>query len=187
MKISYKIKSIDSFRFMSSSLSNLVDNLSEGPHSDKCTDCKYCLDFVTNKDEQSIFRCFACKNNYMRDFNKELIKRSANIYELKSENINKFLLLLRKGAYPYEYMDSWERFNEISLPDKEAFYSSLNREDITDVDNRHAKIVFKSLNNKNLDHYHDLHVQSDTLLLANVFENFRNMCIKVYELDPAHF
>ena len=52
MRISYKIKSIDSFRFMSSSLSNLVDNLSEGLHSDKCTDCKSCLDFMTNKDEQ---------------------------------------------------------------------------------------------------------------------------------------
>ena len=57
-------------------------------------------------------------------------------------------------------------------------------EDITDVDHRQAKRVFKSLNNKNLGDYHDL---SDTLLLADVFENFRNMCIKVYELDPAHF
>ena len=88
-------------------------------------------------------------------------------------------------------MDSWERFDETSLPDKEAFYSNLNMEDITDVDYRHAKRVFngvasKSLNNKNLGDYHDLYVQSDTLLLADVFENFRNMCIKVYELDPAH-
>ena len=65
-------------------------------------------------------------------------------------------------------------------------------EDITDVDYRHTKRVFngvvlKSLNNKNLGDYHDLYVQSDTLLLADVFENFRNMCIEVYELDPAHF
>ena len=84
-------------------------------------------------------------------------------------------------------MDSWEKFDETSLPDKEAFYSSLNMDDITDVDHRHAKRVFKSLNNKNLGDYHDLYVQSDTLLLADVFENFRNMCIKVYELGPAHF
>ena len=84
-------------------------------------------------------------------------------------------------------MDSWERFNETSLPDKEAFYSSLNMEDITDVDHRHAKRVFKSLNNKNIGDYHDLYVQSDTLLLADVFENFRNMQIKVYELNAAHF
>ena len=85
------------------------------------------------------------------------------------------------------YMDSWERFDERSLSDKEAFYSSLSMEDITDVDHRHAKRVFKNLNNKNLGDYHDLYVQSDTLLLADVFENFRNMCIKVYDLDPAHF
>ena len=77
-------------------------------------------------------------------------------------NLNKFILLLRKGVYPYEYMDSWERFNETSLPDKEAFYSGLNMEDITDVDYRHAKRVFKNLNNNNLGDYHDLYVQSDT-------------------------
>ena len=84
-------------------------------------------------------------------------------------------------------MDSWERVNETSLPEKDAFYSNLHMEDITDVDHRHRKRMFKSLNNKNLDVYHDLYIQSDTLLLADIFENFRNMCIKVYELDPAHF
>ena len=88
-------------------------------------------------------------------------------------------------------MDFWERLDEI-LPDKEAFYSYLNMEDITDVVYRHAKRVFngvtlKSLNNKNLGDYHDFYVQSDTLLLADVFENFRNMYIEVYELDPALF
>ena len=84
-------------------------------------------------------------------------------------------------------MDSRERFNETSLPDKEAFYSNLNMEDITDVDYKHAKIVFKNLINKNLGDYHDLYFQNDTLLLAAVFENFRNMCIRVYEIDPVHF
>ena len=84
-------------------------------------------------------------------------------------------------------MDSWERFDETPLPDKEAYYSSLNMEDITDVDHRHAKGVFKNLNDKNLGDYHDLYIQSDTLLLADVFENFRNKCIEIYELDPAHF
>ena len=70
---------------------------------------------------------------------------------------------------------------------KKLFYSNLNMEDRTDVDHRHAKRVFKNLNNKNLGDYHDLYVQSDTILHADVFENFRNLCIKVYELDPAHF
>ena len=84
-------------------------------------------------------------------------------------------------------MDSWERFDETSLPDKEAFYSNLNMEDITDVDHRHAKRVLKSLNKKNLGDYHNLYVQSDTLLLADVFENFMNKCIEIYEVDPTHF
>ena len=169
---------------MSSSLSNLVDKLSEGHHSDKCPNCKSCVDYMTTKDEQIIFRCFRRKKNYEKDFNKELIQRFANIYEFCNGDLNKLILLLRKVVYSYEYMDSWERFDEASLPDKEAFYSSLNMEDNTDVDHRHAKRVFKSLNNKNLDDYYDLYVQSDTLLLADVSENFRNMCIKVYELDP---
>ena len=142
---------------------------------------------MTTKYEKLIFRCSECKNNYKKDFNKELINSFSSIYKFCNGDINKFILLLRKGVYPYEYMDSWERSDEISLPDKEAFYSSLNMDDITDVDHRHAKRVFKSLYNKNLGDYHDLYVQSDTLLLSDVFENFRNMCIKVYELDPAHF
>ena len=72
-------------------------------------------------------------------------------------------------------MDSCEIFNETPLPDKGDFDRNLNMEDITDVDHRHAKRVFKNLSNKNLGDYHDLYVQSYTLLLAYVFENFRNM------------
>ena len=186
-KISCKIKFIDSCRFMSTSLSNLVSNLSEGLHNDGCLDCKSFLDYMTAKDEQLFFRCFTCKKNYEKDFNKELIQRFANIYEFCNGDLNKFILLLRKGVYPYEYIDSWERFNETSLPDKEALYSNLSMEDITAVDYKHAKRVFKNLSNKNVGDYHDFYVQSDTLLLPYVFENFRNMCIKVYELDPANF
>ena len=172
---------------MSSSLSNLLDNLSEGLYCDKRIGCKYCREYMSVKDDQLIFRCFECKTNYEKDFNRELLKKFANIFEFCNEGINKFVLLLKKGAYHYEYMDSWERFDETSLPDKEAFYSILNMEDVTDFDHRHAKRVFKSVNNKNLGDYHDLYVQSDTLLLADVFENFRNKCIEIYELDPAHF
>ena len=73
------------------------------------------------------------------------------------------------------------------MPDKEAFYSSLNMEGITSVDYRYAKRVYKEFKSKNLGDYHDLYVQSDTLLLADVFENFRNKYIEIYELDPAHF
>ena len=84
-------------------------------------------------------------------------------------------------------MDSWERFNDTSLPSKKDLYSKLNMEDIDDIDYRHGNNVFKGFKLESLGDYHDLDVQSDTLLLADVFENFRDMCIKVYELDPAHF
>ena len=120
-KISYKIKFSDSCRFMPTSLSNLVSNLSEGLHNDRCIDCKSCLDYMTTKDRQLIFWCFRCKKNYDKDFNKELIQRFPNIYEFCNGDLNKFILLLRKGVYPYEYMDSLERFNETSLPEKNLF------------------------------------------------------------------
>ena len=84
-------------------------------------------------------------------------------------------------------MDSWERFNETSLPPKESFYSELNLEDISDKDYLHVQKVWDVFEIKNLGEYHDLFIQSDTLLLANVFEKFRNTCIEIYELDPAHF
>ena len=79
-------------------------------------------------------------------------------------------------------MDFWERFDEILLPNKEDFYSGLNMKNITKVDCRHAKRVFKNFNNKNIGEYHDLYVQSNTLLLADVFENFRNKCVEIYEV-----
>ena len=186
-EITYKIKFIDSYRFMSTSLSKLIDNLSEGLHNNRCVECKFCLHYMKNKDEKLIFRCFSCKKNYEKDFNKELIKRFANTYSFCDIDLNKFILLLRKGAYPYEYMDNWERFDETSLSDKESFYSSLNMENIDDIDYRHGNNMFKNFELKHLREYHDLYVQSNTLLLADVFENFRNMCIKVYELNPAHF
>ena len=80
-------------------------------------------------------------------------------------------------------MDSWERSNEISLPDKKAFYSNLYLRDITDKDYTHAQEVFKELKLENLANYHDLYVESDPLLLADIFQKFRNQCIEIYELD----
>ena len=123
----------------------------------------------------------------MKDFNKELIKRFTNTYEFYNGDTNKFILLLRKGVYPYEYMNSWGRFNETSLPDKKASYSELNLEYITDKDYLHAQKILKELKLKSRGDYHDLYVQSDKLLLADVFENFRNKCFEIYELVPAHF
>ena len=116
-----------------------------------------------------------------------LIEKFYNAYQLCNKDLNKLTLLLRKGVYPYEYSDSWERFKQESLPDKEPFYRKLNNEHITDEDYAHAQKVWSTFNIKNLGEYHDLYVQSDTLLLPDVFENFRDKRIEIYELDPAHF
>ena len=98
---------------MSTSISNLVNNLSEGRHYDKCTDFKSCLDYMATKDDQHsstqlIFRCFECKKDCEKQVNKELTKRFANIYEFCDGDINKFILSLSKGVYTYEHMDSWK-------------------------------------------------------------------------------
>ena len=79
------------------------------------------------------------------------------------------------------------RGGSLSLPDKESFYSELNKEGVTDEDYEHAQKVWEVLKIKNLAEYHELYVQSDTLLLADVFENFRDKCLEIYEPDPAHF
>ena len=83
-------------------------------------------------------------------------------------------------------MDNWKKFTETLLPEKDDFYSHLNMEYITDSDHKHAKRVCKDFKLRNFKEYHVLYVQSNTLLLADVLENFRNSCLEIYELDPAH-
>ena len=172
---------------MATSLSTLVDNLTDNIHKDKCIKCKSNLCFVRAINEKLIFKCIDCEEEYEKEINKELIERFANTYKFCDNNLNKFIMLLRKGAYPYEYIDGWDKFNEKIIPSKELFYSNLTLENISETDYAHANNVFKKFNINNLDEYHDLYVRSDTLLLADVFENFRQSCLKNYELDPTHF
>ena len=142
---------------MSSSLSKLVDNLSERIHNNKCVDCKSNLDYVrVTKNEKLLLKCFNCNNYYKKKFNKDLIKKFKNAYSFCNNDLNKFILLLKKGLYPSEYMDSWKKFNETSLPIKEDFYSNLNMKDIDDIDYRHGNNVFKGFKLENLGDYHDL-------------------------------
>ena len=100
---------------------------------------------------------------------------------------NKLSLLTRKGVYPYEYMNSPERLKETQIPPKEAFYSRLNDGGISDENYAHAQEVWETFEMKNLEDYHNLYNRVDVLLLADVFENFREICIKNYNLDSAHY
>ena len=99
---------------------------------------------------------------------------------------NKLDLMARKGVYPYDYMDSFDKFN-CQLPTKEDFYSILNDEHISDEDYNHAKDVWNTFNLKTMGEYHDLYLKSDILLLSDVFENFRKTCMQYYKLDPCHY
>ena len=143
---------------MPDSLSNLVDNTSEIFNS---IECKSCIEkikinseccFVGLKNNRLIYKCKECKEEWKRPLNK-LIESFPSIYQFHNGDLNKFVILLRKGVFPYEYMDSWEKLNETTLPPI-----------------------------KNLGEHHDLYSDSDTLLLLDVFENFRNMCLNIYNL-----
>ena len=99
----------------------------------------------------------------------------------------KFNLMTRKGIYPYDYMDSFEKFNKTELPTKEEFYSILSDEHITNEDYCHAQKVWNTFQLQTMGEYHNLYLKSDILLLADVFENFRKTCLQFYKLDPCHY
>ena len=119
--ITYKLKFVDSFRFVLSSLSSLVDKLSE-IYNKKCRDknCKSMCDFIGLKNKKLHNKCNECEKRQLNPIS-GLIKKFSNAYEFCNEDINKFILLLRKGVYPYEYTDGWERFDERSLFIKKLF------------------------------------------------------------------
>lgn len=100
---------------------------------------------------------------------------------------SKLELLSRKGVYPYRYMDSFQRFNETQLPAQRAFYNDLNGKTVSDQDYAHAEWVWDTFKIKNLGDYHDLYMETDVHLLADVFEIFRSLCLEIYGLDAAHF
>ena len=108
-------------------------------------------------------------------------------YTNKKFKGKKFELMTRKGVYPYDYMDSFEKFNKTELPTKEEFYSILNNEHITDEDYSHAQNVWNIFQLQTMGEYHNLYLKSDILLLADVFENFRKTCLQYYKLDPCHY
>ena len=154
---SHTMRFIDSFKFMSSSLDRLTSNLTA------CGECDSCG---------------------LGDCLKPTTKRLRETSKICGEKVR---LLVRKGVYPYDYMDSLERLNETQLPPKEAFYSKLNKSHISDEAYEHAQKVWSEFDCETMRDYHDLYLKSDMLLLADVFENFRDVCLTNYELDPAWY
>ena len=164
-------------------LSDLVDNLSgiQDKEYKKCmarkkirSECK----FTGYKNNRLNYRCKECNKICFKSPNKA-IKSFPMLYQFCKGDLHKFFLLLGKGYYPYEDADSWEKFDETTIPPKEAFYSQLNLEDISDVDYEHAQKAWEVFEIKNFGEYHNLYAQSDTLLLPDVFESVRDKCIEI--------
>ena len=139
-----KLRFIDSFQFLTTSLETLVENLASDGHG------------------------------AFKYFWKKFPQKHAK-------------LLLRKGVYPYDYMDCEDRFNETEIPPIEAFYSEIKREGINEFDYAHALEVYQTFKLNNLGEYHDLYLLTDVDRLCDVFEQFRNVCMEMYSLDLCHF
>ena len=122
-----------------------------------------------------------------------LDKLTANLDEASFQCVKRFFhgeqfdLVRRKGVYPYDYIDSITKLSEVKVPPKELFYSELNHSHISDEDYENARKVWKYFDMKTIRDYHDLYLKTDVLLLTDVFENFRDVCIENYKLDPAWY
>ena len=96
-------------------------------------------------------------------------------------SIEQIMLLKRKGVFPYDYVSSFEKLNESNLPSKDDFFSSLYQSHISNEDYQHAKKVWQKFHIQDLGQYSDLYMKTDVILLAEVFENFRNNCLQAYD------
>lgn len=132
------------------------------------------------------FRFLQCSLGKLASFlphDKMLIMRD----EWKFLSESDFKLLTKKGVYPYSYMDSWEKLNNKELPTIDSFYDTLTKKSISPADYEFAKTIWSKFNIQNMRQYTELYLKTDVLLLADVFENFRNNCFSLYRLDPAHY
>ena len=109
------------------------------------------------------------------------------IYTSEAFSGERLDLMKAKGVYPYDYMDSFQKFSETQLPKRDDFYSLLTNEEISESEYAHAQKVWETFGIKNMGQYHDLYLRSDVLLLADIFENFREQYLDTYGLDPAHY
>ena len=130
---------------------------------------------------------FKFMSSSLDSLTKNLVRGGKKLFGFEDYSELQYDLLTRKGVYPYEYVNSWDRFNETQLPPIDAFYSNLNISSIIEEDYQHAQRVWKEFGIHNLGDYHDLYLRTDVVLLANVYEVFRDTCLRHYKLDPAHF
>ncbi|CAB4408477.1 unnamed protein product [Rhizophagus irregularis] len=158
---------IDSLQFMKSSLDKLASNLgAEKCRAQECSNPQHLWRIDAG-------RCFTHPENFK-------ITRSQILPELLK-------IYLKKGVYPYEYMDDWKKFEKTSLPPKGAFYSKLNETHISDKEYEYAQYVWEKAGCKTMQDYHDIYLKTDVLLLADIFQNFREMALKKYGLDPLWY
>ncbi|GET65611.1 uncharacterized protein LOC114537920 [Rhizophagus irregularis DAOM 181602=DAOM 197198] len=161
------LRFIDSLQFMKSSLDKLASNLgAEKCRAQECSNPQHLWRIDAG-------RCFAHPENFK-------ITRSQISPELLE-------IYLKKGVYPYEYMDDWKKFEKTSLPPKGAFYSKLNETHISDKEYEYAQYVWEKAGCKTMQDYHDIYLKTDVLLLADIFQNFREMALKKYGLDPLWY
>ena len=183
--IKHRIRFVDTNRLLTALLDTCVNNLSE-LFECNCKDKKKQTVKLSHNDTNIISKCKTClkRTNHLM---KEMKEKFPCTSKFAKNNINKFKLLLRKGVYLYEYMDNFDKFEETQLPSKEQFNSTFRNTKISDNDYKHAQKVWKAFNCKTMRDYHNLYVQVDSLLLADCFEKFRNMCLKHYDFDPCYF
>ena len=185
--ILFEIRFLDTFAFMASSLSNLVDNLHP--------QAKQIEELVKNFNET--YDKQIDKNNYIDIHLKTLNKihddnmlKLRKIYKNTSnyfKDDNEFKLMITKGVYPYDFIDNYNKMYTTVLPSKDKFYSQLNDSECDDKDYKIAKTVWEQFKcNKFLD-YHNIYLKSDVLLLSDIWENFRKTCYKIYELDTSYY
>ena len=183
----------DSLQHLSASLDKLIRNLADKANIQGCLHCPY---RGIKKDVEKHMKArhrkefeptyeHKIKNPTLEALFRNLYARFQTKWKHLPEEA--FELLTRKGIYPYSYMNSFDKFKETSLPPKESFYNDLSRKHISDKDFEYVKKIWTTFELQSLGELHDLYMETDTLQLADVFENFRDGILKNYELDPAHF
>ena len=153
----------------------------------QCDKCKGSMELINiSGDYIASLGCERCRTKKTKDLDEGVLKKNFN-HTSRFWCDEKFRLMIRKDVYPYEYMDVWENFEETSLPLKDAFYSRLNMKGISDKDHEHAQQVWNIMEKKTLDCFHNTYLKTDVLLLADVFEIFRNTCLKKLQSGPRTF